>query len=204
MRKFIIDTYLLIYVALLFTGLFIYFKGEHGATVLWLNQRHNPVFDISFKWITYLGDGIVFGLAVAILLIIKWRSGLVLLIMGITQTIISFVMKRVIFPGTPRPKTYFGIDDLHFVEGVKVHAYNSFPSGHTLTAFGLATFLAYYVNNQKLALLLLITAVLVGISRVYLLQHFLIDICIGSVIGVLLGLLFQKYDQRINQRHPTA
>ena len=191
------DIYLIGYLLLVITGLVIYFSGPHGTTVLWINTRHHPVLDFSFQWLTYLGDGITFAIAVAIFLILRWRTGLILLGLGLVQTLLSFLLKRVIFPGTPRPKTYFEDMDLHFVAGVKVHAYNAFPSGHTMTAFALATFLVYAIRNQKSAVLLLLLATLAGFSRIYLLQHFLIDVCVGSFLGVVLGRLASELDRRI-------
>ena len=77
---------------------------------------------------------------------------------------------------------------------------NSFPSGHASTFFMfstcLAIFLAYrYHQTDKpnglrtqillnvSMLLLLVLAVLGAYSRVYLSQHFLSDVCVGSIIG---------------------
>ncbi|MDW3197527.1 MAG: phosphatase PAP2 family protein [Cytophagales bacterium] len=195
------DPFFLIYGLLLVVGTIIYFFGDHGDTVLWANRLHTPATDVLFKWLTYLGDGIFFGIATLLLLIRNWRTGLVVLGMGLTQTLVSAIFKRVIFRGEPRPKTFFsefeGIN-LHFVEGVKVHAYNSFPSGHTLTAFALATFMAGYLKDTKMTMLFLVLATLAGFSRVYLAQHFLIDVCVGSFLGVVIGYVFHRLNESIS------
>lgn len=194
------EPFFLIYALLLVTGTIIYFLGDHGDTVLWINQLHNPITDSLFKWITFLGDGIFFAIVTLLLLLRNWRTGLLLLGMGLTQTLISFFLKKVIFKGTPRPKTYFASFEeinLHFVEGVKVHSYNSFPSGHTLTAFALATFMAGYLKHPKLSLLFLALATLAGFSRVYLAQHFLIDVCVGSLLGVVIGYVFYGWHESV-------
>ena len=194
------DSFFLLYGLLLGLGTVTYFLGNHGDTVLWINQFHNPGTDLLFKWITHLGDGYFFALITLILLIRNWRTGLILLAMGLAQTGVSSLFKRVIFKGQPRPKTYFAdfeAINLHFVEGVKVHAYNSFPSGHTLTAFALATFMALYFKDGRLSLLMLFLAVLAGFSRIYLAQHFLIDVCVGSLLGVVLGYAFFTWHEKI-------
>ena len=190
------NLFLLIYFPVLLIATTLYFIGEHGDTVLWANSWHNPVSDFLFKWITYLGDGFFFAIVTLGMLIRNWKTGLLLLSMGIMQSIVSFFLKRVVFKNQPRPRIYFehfADINLDFVEGVKVHAYNSFPSGHTLTAFALATFMALYLGNKWLSLTFLLIACLTGFSRIYLAQHFLIDICMGSLLGVMIGLAFHEW-----------
>lgn len=198
------NPFFLFYFPLLTLATIIYFMGAHGDTVLWANRWHNPVTDTLFKWITYLGDGVFFAIVTLIMLIRNWRTGLLLLGMGLTQTVVSFFLKRVVFKSQPRPKTFFqdfeGIN-LHFVEGVKVHAYNSFPSGHTLTAFALATFMMLYIGNRKLSILFLLLACLAGFSRIYLAQHFLIDVCVGSFLGIIIGYVFFHWHRGIQARN---
>ncbi len=85
-----------------------------------------------------------------------------------------------------RPKVFFQDIDLHFVEGVSIHSRYSFPSGHTLTAFSLATLLVFLFPKQKmLAIVAFICSLLVGISRIYLAQHFFKDVYAGALMGTL-------------------
>jgi len=74
---------------------------------------------------------------------------------------------------------------LHFVEGVKLHALQSFPSGHATTAFNLFFMLSILVKNSWLKLAFFVIALVVGFSRVYLSQHFFIDVVAGSIFGVV-------------------
>ena len=177
------------YILFLFIGLSVYFSGVHGDCVWWVNRHRFPLFDHIMPWVTYLGDGIIYALVTLLFLLKQFRLGLIWVVMGLCQLLLSSLPKRVIFSGMPRPKAYFAELDipLNFLAGVKVHSYNSFPSGHTLTAFTMATFLALLIPNRRLALLFLLLAVSVGYSRIYLLQHFLIDVCVGSLLGVGLG-----------------
>ena len=103
----------------------------------------------------------------------------------------SNVFKRVLFDGTPRPKKYFEELNipLEFIEGVKVHHWNSFPSGHTITVFSWCTLLFLVVENRRCFYLFFPISVLVSFSRIYLLQHFLIDIIAGALIGLFLATL---------------
>jgi undecaprenyl-diphosphatase len=61
----------------------------------------------------------------------------------------------------------------------------SFPSGHSTTAFAVATSLGCFYPEVMPFLLLL--AANVAISRVVVGMHFLTDVLVGSGIGALLG-----------------
>jgi undecaprenyl-diphosphatase len=61
----------------------------------------------------------------------------------------------------------------------------SFPSGHSLTAFAVATSLGQFYPYALPTLLL--CAASIAISRVVLGMHFLSDVIAGSLIGALVG-----------------
>lgn len=62
---------------------------------------------------------------------------------------------------------------------------NSFPSGHTLTAWAVAVACSAFV--PKLRLILFPLAALIGISRVYVGAHFPLDVIFGALLGALVG-----------------
>ncbi len=61
----------------------------------------------------------------------------------------------------------------------------SFPSGHTITAFAMAT--AMICFYPALAVPLLFAALSIAASRIILGMHFLSDVMIGAAIGLTLG-----------------
>jgi undecaprenyl-diphosphatase len=63
----------------------------------------------------------------------------------------------------------------------------SFPSGHTITAFGVAMALGLFY--PELIAVLLTAAILIAASRIILGMHFLSDVIAGCVIGILLGVV---------------
>jgi membrane-associated phospholipid phosphatase len=96
--------------------------------------------------------------------------------------------------------------ELPLVPGVDMYHGNSFPSGHASTFFMFFTclviILAYYSCQNKephnrrtqvefsaVSLLLLTLAALGAYSRVYISQHFLSDVCVGSIIGFTIPFL---------------
>ncbi|OEK04643.1 phosphatase PAP2 family protein [Roseivirga misakiensis] len=174
---------------------------SHGDIVLWFNDRHSPVLDTFFKYWTYLGDGALLGVLGLVLLLTNYYRLLMFLIAVALQTVFVHIFKQWLSAGEPRPKTFFAdqIDTLNFVEGVTVRGYDSFPSGHTASGFTLFFFLVLLVKNVALRITLFFTAVLVGLSRVYLLQHFARDIYVGSLFGVLSVLLAYRFFYKQSQ-----
>ncbi|HEX6877045.1 MAG TPA: phosphatase PAP2 family protein [Nocardioidaceae bacterium] len=63
---------------------------------------------------------------------------------------------------------------------------NSFPSGHAIIAFGLATLLAPYLS-RRWQVVVWTLAVLNGVARVYLGAHNPLDIIGGAGVGVAIG-----------------
>jgi len=150
------------------------------------NKISTPAFDAFFRRITYLGDGLIYLLLLAILLFYNFRWTIVFTGAVIVSNMLVYIGKHLLFPNAYRPGKYFEQFEsyqLHIVNGVKMHGFHSFPSGHTCTAFTVFVMLALLVRNNSLKFLCFAVALLTGFSRVYLSQHFLIDIVVGSAIG---------------------
>jgi membrane-associated phospholipid phosphatase len=151
-----------------------------------INQLNCFVADNFFKIFTHFGDGIMIAFAILIMLFIKYRYAIVVAISSILATIIVQLFKRYIIPDVDRPSLVFeSIRKLHIVEGITMNTAHSFPSGHTATGFSIFLLFAIISNNKYLKLLFFIVAFLVAYSRIYLSQHFFVDIYFGSLIGVL-------------------
>ncbi len=186
------------YLCLFALSVIYFFYQNHGTFVLMLNEFHNPIWDFFFKYWTHIGDWIFFGIVALVLVILKRRYGLVLVVIGLSVLLISLFFKHVLFPEAQRPIIYFrGYEILDFVDGVTVLSQYSFPSGHSMSVFALAAFIALMLQNNNYSSILFVGATLTAISRVYLAQHFLIDIMAGSLIGIITStsiyMFFEKY-----------
>jgi membrane-associated phospholipid phosphatase len=151
------------------------------------NQLNQPILDLLMPYITMLGDGLfVILLGVLFLLFINQRIGWLIVISYLFSSLIVQFSKHVLFPEAMRPYFYLkAIPDFHAIPGFLYYEFHSFPSGHTASAFALATILSFSVKDNSLKSIgLLLGACLVGFSRTYLSQHFLVDVCAGSLIGV--------------------
>lgn len=176
---------------LLITYLIFFPKGQE---FLLLDRFHHAYLDTFFKAVTLLGDWPVYIFALAFLFSkLRFRAFFIMLLVSILVPITSYISKTNF--KQPRPVLYFQdkplFDDLQKVDGVVLHkGLSSFPSGHTLSAFAVFTLLAFFTSGSKsLTALFISLAMLVAASRVYLIQHFVEDVWMGSIMGVILAYL---------------
>lgn len=176
------------YLLLLLTGLLpliIYPKGE---ILLLINKLHGKEFDIFFIFFNTIGHGIVYLYFLILLAFFRLKYLILGATMFLGSGLITQILKRIF--DYPRPVAWFPESVvLNFVEGFEKHQFQSFPSGHTTAGFSIFLFISIITPNKRLGAVFAIFACLVAFSRVYLVQHFYIDIYFGSMVGVV-GSLF--------------
>ncbi|WP_077919347.1 phosphatase PAP2 family protein [Spirosoma sp. 209] len=157
----------------------------------WVNARNSPEADLFFTYATYLGDGAFFVITCVIMLIYNWRIGLLAVASFAVSSLTSLFLKTVVFSGSPRPLRYFehSINEYHLIEGLDIYSYNSFPSGHTISAFAVFSLWAFIDGRKNRGWFFLLLGILTGYSRVYLFQHFVEDVFVGSLIGTASSVL---------------
>jgi len=183
----ILLTYFLV---ILFSGLALLPFYDKGAIELEINHFHHPILDVFFSNTTLLGDGLVLVIPLLLLIFYKYCYLILFVLSSLIHLILVHIGKKWVFDGMPRPAEFLKDASFYKVPGIELLHWGSFPSGHTTTAFMLASFL-YLVLPKKMKVhwLLMGIAFLVGMSRVYLMQHFLMDIWAGAALGVLSSLL---------------
>ena len=168
-----------------------------GNDVLWINGNHNEFSDRFFTFVTYGGDGKIFIPLIIITLFIRFSYALATVSAWIGHGVLCSLLKKLVFPSLLRPIDTIDDHLLHFVPGVDIHTNFSFPSGHTATAFCFAILSALLVKRRLIFFVMLTFAMIVAYSRIYLLQHFLIDVVGGAFIGTIVALvawkLFENY-----------
>lgn len=179
------------FLLLLAIGGAILISHSKAALHLSINQWHGSVQDVFFKYATWMGNGWFVAVLFLVLLFVKVRYALMLLAGNVLITIVIQGIKHLVFPGTPRPLAYFNKlhESLHLIHGEHMHMYNSFPSGHSATAFGLFILMIFITRNQWLKFVWLIMAAFIAFSRIYLSQHFLVDVEFGALLGALIMML---------------
>jgi membrane-associated phospholipid phosphatase len=176
-------------VFLLASVIFLLIYGKTAA-FLSLNSYHPFWLNVFFVNYTFVGDGI-FAICLVGLFYFYFKqkkTGISLLYSFITSGLVVQIIKNLIH--APRPKIFFESGQyLFFVDGITRTGYSSFPSGHTATAFAIATVFVIIMQNKKWQLPILFAAILVGYSRIYLAQHFLLDIIVGAIVGIITAVL---------------
>lgn len=169
-----------------------------GTIELKLNLFQFPKLFPLFKWITFGGDGffiIVILVVLGAYLYFKKKPiqnemihfAITVIIMGIS----IYVSKNIAFPHVERPIKFFehlpqlwNPDDFN----IKFRDFLSFPSGHTSSAATLGFFVMRYMSNRWFRGVCYIAILAVGFSRIFLFQHFVIDVFSGVYVG--LGCVF--------------
>lgn len=172
----------------------------------------NPVVNTFYKFFTHVGDGIfVIFLGVLVFLYNRKRGAYILsayILAGVTSSIIKYFFNYV------RPFHYFVYYRKHYtlnlVDGVDMLGERSFPSGHATAAFVVFSALAFSTENKMAKVLFFIIALNAAFSRMYLSQHWLVDIFVGSLVGttyaIILYFIFYKnerFDMNLNIFKPN-
>ena len=166
-----------------------------------LTAYHTPAADQFFRCYTHLGEPWVWALAI-VFLFIRFKNAILIIASQLTAGLFTQIIKHICH--MPRPKVYFAQQfphlTLHQVPDVQLHSWYSFPSGHTTTAFALFMALTCIVatRNKPLQTIFFCMALLVGYSRIYLSQHFLMDVWAGAIIGTLVAMLWAYYLNKSN------
>ena len=173
---------------------------ERGDFIIFLSNHRTTFGNLFFVYFTKLGELYAYFFFIIAMLFVRFRYALLVPITGIIVTLVSLGMKG--YFAHDRPLPYFirkGIkEQINFLDNVELYnGATSFPSGHTMSAFALYGLMALiFSKNQKLGVLLFIIAFLVGISRVYLVQHFLEDVYLGSIMGTLIAIAIYMIQNR--------
>ena len=178
--KNLISYHWLVWGFLFFLGiLFLAIFNNSNFSII-VNASHNNFLDQLFKYITYFGDGRFVFLIALICLFIDKKNGTSILISLIINSIFIQFLKRVVFSDQFRPSFYFKnlIEDgsWNIIDGVELYEKFSFPSGHTASVFCLCISICIFIKKKHYQFLLVILAYIVGFSRIYLSQHFLVDV----------------------------
>jgi len=157
-------------------------------TALWFHALQNTLLYKVFEKITLFGDSLAYLIGGSLLFVvlrnrnpIKAYVGLFLFstvaISGLSADLIKYIA------GRARPKLYFNEHLYGFDFFRWEHAWTSFPSGHSATAFSVALLLAILYPRWRFAALF--GGILIAFSRLVLAQHYISDVIAGSFLGIV-------------------
>ncbi len=169
-----------------------YIQSFDDSIILFINEIRGGLFtDSIMKFISFLGNGGWFYILIGLIMILfikrnpnigKW--GIILLVsLAISAIIVNIGIKP--YFARIRPFDRLMLDII-----INKPSDYSFPSGHTTAAFGAAVVFLYM--NKKIGFFMIIFAILMGISRMYLLVHFPSDVICGAIIGSITSIIVCK------------
>ena len=163
----------------------------------------NPTLDIIMIIISSIGDLFTMLIIGIILTIIKRtrKIGLIFLISIVVLSISIMYIKPIIDRTSPLEKFIpkYNLPENYMIETDSMMPISrdlSFPSNHVArnTAFIIIIgyWFIFFKNNTWIGKLLWFFPIMIGISKLYLLQHYFFDIIGGALFGVIISLILCK------------
>lgn len=123
-----------------------------------------------------------FAICMPFLIYAPWRvtGANIIFALAFTQTLCELILKHIVRRERPVWKLS---DDEQLIHRPK---YYSFPSGHTSASFCVVS-VAIFRCSPLTILFVLFCAVMIAMSRVYLRVHYLSDVLVGMILGLLCG-----------------
>ena len=157
--------------------------------IYWLQSLSSPFLDSLFQIFTMFGEEMV---VIAVLGLIYWsinkkvgeRLGITVFISLGLNSVLKFIFMR------PRP---FMVDESIVNLRPETAGGYSMPSGHAQSASTLFFGAYQFLKKRFLLIVAVIITVLVSISRMYIGVHYLSDVVVGSLLGILVTYFLYKW-----------
>lgn len=160
---------------------------RHDCRVLlWCVKSHSyRRFIMAIKWLSRSGDGYMQLVIPLIFLIKDGQAGhdffMIALAAFTVERSVYFSLKNTL--KRPRPPAVIP----YFFSMVTPADQFSFPSGHAMASFLLATLVIAYIGSTAFPIVIWATGV--GLSRIILGVHFPTDILAGASLGTFIGVI---------------
>ncbi|NVO03057.1 MAG: phosphatase PAP2 family protein [Bacteroidetes bacterium] len=184
-----------------------YLKSIDTQLFLFLNGKHNEFFDFVMYWFS---DKYIWYPLYAFLLFLvikKYRTNSWYIILAVIAVLIlsdqisSHLLKSMI--QRPRPCHEASLAGMVRTLGNGCGGAYSFVSSHAANSFAIATFLILIIGKyyRFFTPLILIWAIIVSYSRIYLGVHYPGDVLFGAILGIIIGIGIAKlYFYLINKK----
>ena len=170
-----------------------YFFGQIQCEFLNFFAEFLSLFAGEFAFFTYI--------VISLLLCISPKTRRYGVGLFIALTIGALVTNIALKPEIARPRPYIGLKNSSFWEmyqqfyqfaGSHTESTYSFPSGHATLAFDVAvsmTLTSSQIKKRSVGPILITFALLISLSRIYLMVHYPTDVLTGMIIGTIAGLI---------------
>ncbi len=141
--------------------------------------------DVVMPIITLFGDGGIFWIALAVILLIFKKTRKIGLTMGISLAV-GFLVGNLFLKNVVARIRPYDLNPEFTLLVEKLHDF-SFPSGHTLASFEAS--ISIYLHNKKFGIPAIILAFLIALSRLYLYVHYPTDVLTSVILGTGFAIL---------------
>ena len=157
----------------------------------WIQEHLQCAFlDKTMPIVTLFGDGGVFWIGVAVLLLFFAKYRKTGFSMGMALVLGLVVCNITLKPLVARIRPYdFQLQEFGREITLLISAQHdfSFPSGHTIASFEACTVLL--LHDKRMGIPATVLAILIAFSRLYLYVHYPTDVLVSLVLGIAFGLL---------------
>lgn len=165
----------------------IFFGDFQSSSFLFINRFTQLLPDTLWAWLTFFGNGWgIFAISFPLLLLAP-RMLSAGILAGAIAALVSPLLKAVF--NLPRPAGILTEGSFYRIGETLLH--KAFPSGHTLTAFAIASAFYFSADKNKRTpfMLLFLLAALVGLSRNAVGAHWFTDVLGGAGFGIWCGMI---------------
>ena len=199
-RSFVLLTILfLIITTMVYSG--ITENSDQSIILFFFENVGNSSLDLIMQSITESGEALwMLGFAIMILIIPRTRRvGITLMILIVISTLLTGYVKC----GVDRDRPDFEYESVSFPVPVSKDTFAlfceggydaSYPSGHAARSMIFAIILGYALSERfpRGAYLMFLYPVFISLSRLYVLEHYPMDVIGGTVIGAMLAGVMAK------------
>lgn len=142
---------------------------------------------------TYLGDGYLWGMIALGLIMFGGPTDRAYVLIGLSVMIVNiaiFRMFKLLF-ARPRPLLAPTTCRSRFIDTY------AFPSGHATTSFAIAWVIFTYYPHPLIQFSVYLAATTIAISRVYVKEHYPLDIVFGAILGSLTSIYLLPLFERL-------
>ena len=150
----------------------------------WIGRLHTPVLNKLMIIFSLLGSKGAVWIVICIPFLLQEKTMVTgvnfIVAVGLTTAVGEGIIKHAV--GRIRPCHKLEYSDLL----TRRPGYYSFPSGHTASSFSVFA-VAFFRCDTRTWVGILLLAILIGFSRIYLRVHYLTDVICGLFLGILCG-----------------
>ena len=161
------------------------------ALFLFFNGLHSPVWDQIMYWVSGKYSWLPLYILIAGYLVyrFRWKSIIIILLVVVLITMSDWTSVHLFKNVFQRPRPCHNPDISHLVHLVNNHCGGKygFVSSHAANVFAVVGYTVPIIRNRYYTIGIILWAILVSYSRIYLGVHYPGDVLGGAVLGVLVG-----------------